>query len=84
MQLLVNLKGALVVELFRAKITEKFLLVLLHRLSVTVQLCDVGVSRQVKTKMSPGIGNNIFLKYLEQSTRIILIILKIYSHQYMY
>ena len=56
MQLLVNLKGALVVELFWAKITEKFLLVLLHRLSVAVELCDVGVSLQVKPEVSPGIG----------------------------
>ena len=70
MQLLVNLKGALVVELFWAKVTEEFFLALLHRLPVTVQLGNVGVSLQVKAKVSPGIRNRytIFnLRFLERN-----------------
>ena len=59
MQLLVNLEGALVVELFWAKVTEKFFLVLLHRLPVTVKLGNVRVSLEVKPKVSPGIIGNV-------------------------
>ena len=55
MQFLVHLKCTFVVELFGTKITDKFLLVLLHSLAVTVQLGDVGVPLQVKSEVSPAI-----------------------------
>ena len=55
MQFLMHLKCTLIVKLFWTEITEEFFLVLLHSLSVTIKLCDIGVSLEMKTEMSPGI-----------------------------